>query len=656
MVPHKVTPKLPKPEVKVEEKIMKTEVVEDHIEKIQDLQSYKQHDDKISTLSFKVSTLKTCEEIIGFNDDEDVKGFNCELKTDFKCIHDLNVRHEVFDVDEALDIENSRASSFQVRGIHVDKTKVNAVWDWSSPKTFPEDRNNKVADAFQEEDELEYGETLDREAKQVTYVIKKVLALKVTDTCKVPLAIRKHYNELVTCDVVDMEACHKKLENKTLVTLVASPKEFQAEKKETRVSYALVVKGVKDVMENAIPAVSISNEVLGFDSIKELYANDEDFCNIWMELKTKQHRGEFILLDDYLFKGNRLCIPQTSLRSQLIKEVHAEGLSAHLGRDKTIVSVECQFYWPPLKRDVEAFMKRCVVCQEGKGKAQNTGLYMSLHVSESPWVDISIDFVLGIPHTQRGVDYVFVVVDRFSKMAHFIRCKKTSNAAHTARLFFQEVVRLHGVPKSITSDWDSKFLTHFLLTLWRRLGTSLNFSSTTHPQMDGQTEVVNRSLGNMIRCFSTGFSRFEVVYKTSLRHMVDLVDLPGKKNVQANRMVEEVQATHEVVRANITKANAKYKIAADKHRQKKLFQVGDEVMVFLRKEHFRVGTYSKLQPKKYGAYKILRNINDNDYVVDLLNTMSILKTFNVLGIYEFHSVDVNDGKHLRMSSSKERGE
>nr|GEU64694.1 mitogen-activated protein kinase kinase 5 [Tanacetum cinerariifolium] len=273
------------------------------------------------------------------------EGFRLDVK--HKSIEDKVHCEKVFMVDKALDIENSWACSFQVSGNDVDETKVNAVRDWSSPKTLPKIR-----------------------------WIKKGPTLKVIEICNVSLVIRKHYHELVTCDVIDIEACHMKLENKTLAALVASPKEFQAERKETRVSYALVVKGVKYVIKNAIPVVikpllaefgkitkdytldtlppmrniqhqidlsrnitllvSISNEVLGFDSIKELYANDEDSGNILMDLITKQHRG---------------------------------GLSDPFGRHKTNVNVESRFYVPQLKRDVGALMKRCVMYQEGKAAA-----------------------------------------------------------------------------------------------------------------------------------------------------------------------------------------------------------------------------------------------------------------------------------------------
>jgi hypothetical protein len=146
-----------------------------------------------------------------------------------------------------------------------------------------------------------------------------------------------------------------------------------------------------------------------------------------------------------------------------------------------------------------AIVARYTTCQKAKSQLNPHGLYMPLPVLSAPWVDISMDFVLGLPRTRKGRDSIFVVVDKFSKMVHYIPCHKTDDATHVADLFFREIVRLYGVPNTIISNYDTKLFSHFWRTLWVQLETKLLFSTTCHPQTDGQTEVVNRIFSTMLR-------------------------------------------------------------------------------------------------------------------------------------------------------------
>jgi hypothetical protein len=235
---------------------------------------------------------------------------------------------------------------------------------------------------------------------------------------------------------------------------------------------------------------------------------------------------------------------------------------------------------------------------------------MPLHVASVPWDDISLDFVLGLPRTKRGRDSIFVVVDHFSKMAHFIPCLKSNNASHVADLFFTEIVLLHGVPNTIILDRDAKFLSHFWRTLWFKLGTKLSFSTTYHPQTDGQTEVVNCTLSTMLRTvlktnlklwegylphIEFAYNRyvhsmmkvspFQVVYGFNPRAPIDLLLLPPSEMTcfDASQRSEFILKMHETTKLNIEKMNEKYHIAASKGRKEVKLEPDDLVWLHLRK-------------------------------------------------------------------------
>lgn len=178
--------------------------------------------------------------------------------------------------------------------------------------------------------------------------------------------------------------------------------------------------------------------------------------------------------DGLLFKGNRLFIPRCSIHALLIKEVHDGSLVGHYEIQKTLSMLQEHYFWPKMISDVIKALARCGTCYSSK-LSFHKGEYKPLPVAEMPWEDVYMDFVVALPRTQRGKDSIMVVVDRFPKMAHFVARTKVNDAKAISSLYFKGIVRLHGIPRTIVSDCDPKFLSTFWGSLWRLLDTKLHF-------------------------------------------------------------------------------------------------------------------------------------------------------------------------------------
>jgi hypothetical protein len=205
----------------------------------------------------------------------------------------------------------------------------------------------------------------------------------------------------------------------------------------------------------------LDHKIFCLESLKELYATDFDFKDSYENCREGRTRNKYVMHDGLLYHTNKLCVPASFVHLLFLQEAHGGGLMGHFEVKKTEDVLATHFFWPKMRRDMRRYVSQCTTCNKAKSRPNPHSLYIPLPVPSVSWKDIFMDFVLGFPRTKRGRDSIFVVVDHFSKMAHFIPCHKSDNASQVADLFFIEIVHLHSVPTTIVSDRDAKFLSHF---------------------------------------------------------------------------------------------------------------------------------------------------------------------------------------------------
>ena len=200
------------------------------------------------------------------------------------------------------------------------------------------------------------------------------------------------------------------------------------------------------------------------------------------------------------FRG-RLCVPRdVELRNELLTYAHRAKYIIHLGSTKMYQDLKRRFWWSGMKRDIVQYVANCQTCQQVKTEHQRpVGLLQPLPIPEWKWDHITMDFVIRLPRTRSKKNGVWVIVDRLTKLAHFLAMKTIDSMNFLAKLYIQEIMRLHGIPLSIVSNRDPKFTSQFWQSLKRALGTQLNFSTVFHPQIDGQSERVIQILEDMLR-------------------------------------------------------------------------------------------------------------------------------------------------------------
>lgn len=279
-----------------------------------------------------------------------------------------------------------------------------------------------------------------------------------------------------------------------------------------------------------------------------------------------------------------------------------------------------------------------------------------------------MDFVVKLPPSPSGNHSIFVVVDRLTKMAHFIAMKETYSASQIAELFFVNIFRLHGLPLDLISDRGSVFKSKFWSTLTQHLGVKSNLSTSFHPQTDGQTERVNQSMEQYLRLYCNyqqdDWERLlpvaEFTYNNSLQsssfltpfvanygqhpHLDISVDssLPSRHQ-PASDLASTISSLHSQLRKDLQPAATNMKRFYDrKVKEAPDLVVGDFVWLVRRFVKTQRPS-SKLDHKRLGPFKILATVGPLAFRLDLPPSMKIHPVFHV-SLLERHNANTIPGR------------